>query len=191
MIRKPVILGALLLFIFSTPTSLFGDPTPAPVAQAESAAAGGARVREFQGDELGQVLRLLARQAKIDLVVADGLHGQVSMRLENKTALEAIEILVRSNRLSLKNEKGVYYVETQSAAANAAVEDDPDKTSGQTAADDALDFLAKPETAARIAKYKRNLYNALLKEGFVMDQAVQIVAADRLGEVLASGAGER
>ena len=30
-------------------------------------------MREFQGDEVGQVLRLLARQAKINMVVSDAV----------------------------------------------------------------------------------------------------------------------
>ena len=37
---------------------------------AATANPGGARAREFQGDDVGQVLRLLARQAKISLVVS-------------------------------------------------------------------------------------------------------------------------
>ena len=33
----------------------------------------------------------------------------------------------------------------------------------------------KPETAARIASFKKNLYDALVKQGFSQDQAFQIV----------------
>src|SRR6202140_746417 len=40
---------------------------------------GGVGVREFQGDEIGQVLRLLARQAKINLVVSETVTGAVTM----------------------------------------------------------------------------------------------------------------
>ena len=36
---------------------------------------------------------------------------------------------------------------------------------------------AKPETAERIATFKKNLYDALLKKGFTPAQALQIVVA--------------
>ena len=37
-------------------------------------------MREFQGDDVGQVLRLLARQAKVNMVVSDQVTGTVTMR---------------------------------------------------------------------------------------------------------------
>ena len=47
---------------------------------------GGVGVREFQGDDVGQVLRLLARQAKINMVVSEAVTGTVTMRLEDVPA---------------------------------------------------------------------------------------------------------
>jgi hypothetical protein len=38
-------------------------------------------------------------------------------------------------------------------------------------------IAAKPETAERVASFKRNLYDALLKKGFNAEQALQIVIA--------------
>src|SRR5438105_15925679 len=62
---------------------------------------GGVGVREIQGDEVGQVLRLLARQAKINMVVSDQLpkDSTVTMRLEDVTALHAIAIIVKAKGL--------------------------------------------------------------------------------------------
>ena len=59
---------------------------------------GGVGVREFQGDDVGQVLRLLARQAKINMVVSDQIPPgtTVTMRLEDVTALQAIAIIVKA-----------------------------------------------------------------------------------------------
>lgn len=37
-----------------------------------------------------------------------------------------------------------------------------------------LKFAERPETAVRMAAFKRNLYEALLKKGFTADQAMQI-----------------
>src|SRR5204863_9804610 len=57
---------------------------------------GGVGVREFQGDDVGQVLRLLARQAKVNMVVSDAVAGTVTMRLEDVTALQAISLIVQA-----------------------------------------------------------------------------------------------
>ncbi|MFN2474872.1 MAG: type II secretion system protein GspD [Chthoniobacterales bacterium] len=75
---------------------------------------GGVGVREFQGDDVGQVLRLLARQAKINMVVSDQIPpgSSVTMRLENVTAIQAIEIIAQSKGLFLKKLNDVYYVKT-------------------------------------------------------------------------------
>ena len=79
---------------------------------------GGVGVREFQGDEVGQVLRLLARQAKINMVVSEEVKGQVTMRLEDVTALQAIAIIVKAKDLLMDPIDNVYYIKT--AAERAA-----------------------------------------------------------------------
>jgi D-ribose pyranose/furanose isomerase RbsD len=43
-----------------------------------------------------------------------------------------------------------------------------------------LNIAAKPETAERIAEFKKNLYDALLRKGFTQDQAIAIVSATAL-----------
>jgi type IV pilus assembly protein PilQ len=75
---------------------------------------GGAGVREFQGDDVGQVLRLLARQSKINMVVTDQLppNSTVTMRLEDVTAIQAIEIIVKAKGLFMDKIDNVYYVKT-------------------------------------------------------------------------------
>ena len=109
---------------------------------------------------MGQVLRLLARQAKINLMIDEAIKGNVNVRLENVSAMETIEAIVHLYKLVLvKDDKGVYYLRPL----------DP--------ADAALDSLTKPETAYRIAAYKHNLYTALMKEGFTPEEAMKIVVA--------------
>ena len=88
-----------------------GAPGTVPT-DAGSVNAAGPRAREFQGDDVGQVLRLLARQAKINVVVSDQVQGTVSMRLEDVTALRAIEIICQSKGLFLNNVDGIYYIKT-------------------------------------------------------------------------------
>jgi len=73
---------------------------------------GGIGVREFQGDDVGQVLRLLARQAKVNMVVSDAVVGTVTMRLEDVTAIQAISIIVKAKGLFMDNIDNVYYIKT-------------------------------------------------------------------------------
>lgn len=73
---------------------------------------GGVGVREFQGDDVGQVLRLLARQAKINMVVSEAVTGTVTMRLEDVTALQAIAIIVKAKSLFMDQIDNVYYIKT-------------------------------------------------------------------------------
>ncbi len=79
-----------------------------------AAETGGVGVREFQGDDVGQVLRLLARQAKINMVVSDQIPPgtTVTMRLEDVTALQAIAIIVKAKSLFMDKLDNVYYIKT-------------------------------------------------------------------------------
>ena len=73
---------------------------------------GGIGVREFQGDDVGEVLRLLARQAKINMVVSEAVVGTVTMRLEDVTALQAVAIIVKAKGLFMDKIDNVYYIKT-------------------------------------------------------------------------------
>lgn len=93
--------------------------TPPPLSQAATSTSanivtesGGVGVREFQGDDVGQVLRLLARQAKINMVVSEAVAGTVTMRLEDVTALQAIGIIVKAKSLFMDQIDNVYYIKT-------------------------------------------------------------------------------
>ncbi len=99
----------------------------APTAAAEPDSAvenGGVGVREFQGDEVGQVLRLLARQAKINVVVSETVTGTVTMRLEDVTALQAISIIVKAKGLFMDKIDSVYYVKTTAEREHEPTESD-------------------------------------------------------------------
>lgn len=92
-----------------TATSTTGAVTTEQDATIES---GGVGVREFQGDDVGQVLRLLARQAKVNMVVSEAVTGTVTMRLEDVTALQAIAIIVKAKSLFMDKIESVYYIKT-------------------------------------------------------------------------------
>ena len=50
-----------------------------------------------------------------------------------------------------------------------------------------LTEAAKPETAARLAAFKRNLFQALLKQGFTEQQALQITVSTPAPSATPSG----
>src|ERR1700726_4519084 len=109
-------------------------PSASPAATTKTTAAttepesvtesGGVGVREFQGDEIGQVLRLLARQAKINLVVSETVTGAVTMRLEDVTALQAISIIVKAKGLFMDKIDSVYYIKTAAERTAEPTESD-------------------------------------------------------------------
>jgi type IV pilus secretin PilQ/predicted competence protein len=99
----------------SVPPKTTNGPTGAPTTTTTGNSItdnGGVGVREFQGDDVGQVLRLLARQAKINMVVSEAVTGTVTMRLEDVTALQAIGIIVKAKSLFMDQIDNVYYIKT-------------------------------------------------------------------------------
>jgi len=85
---------------------------------------GGVGVREFQGDDVGQVLRLLARQAKVNMVVSETVTGTVTMRLEDVSALQAISIIVKAKGLFMDKIDNVYYIKTAAERTAEPTESD-------------------------------------------------------------------
>src|SRR2546423_12676858 len=96
----------------STTTTSSTMTAPALTEADATIESGGVGVREFQGDDVGQVLRLLARQAKVNMVVSDAVVGTVTMRLEDVTALQAISIIVKAKGLFMDKIDTVYYIKT-------------------------------------------------------------------------------
>lgn len=101
---------------------------PAP-AVSDSAlvapATNASRLNEFQGDEIGLVLRTLARQGGMNVVVSDKVAasaGTVTMRLENKTPREALEVIVQDKGLYMTELNGVYFIKTQEEKAKEPTE---------------------------------------------------------------------
>jgi type IV pilus secretin PilQ/predicted competence protein len=105
----------------STPATTTAAP---PVATDTATESGGVGVREFQGDDVGQVLRLLARQAKINMVVSDQVTGTVTMRLEDVTALQAVAIIVKAKGLFMDEIDHVYYIKTAAEKTAEPTESD-------------------------------------------------------------------
>ncbi len=110
----------------STATTTTSGTTSSPSNTPMNSVAenGGIGVREFQGDDVGQVLRLLARQAKINMVVSEAVTGTVTMRLEDVTALQAIAIIVKAKGLFMDNIDNVYYIKTAAERTAEPTESD-------------------------------------------------------------------
>jgi len=104
----------------ATTTTTTTDPSEADTATDS----GGVGVREFQGDDVGQVLRLLARQSKINMVVSEAVVGTVTMRLEDVTALQAVAIIVKAKGLFMDQIDNVYYIKTPAEKTAEPTESD-------------------------------------------------------------------
>ena len=105
------------------------DPTlpgGLPPATAPAAASpNGMKTVEFQGDEIGLVLRTLSRQANMNIVVSDAVAttgGTVTMRIVDKTPREAIETIVTAKGLIMDEQKGVYFIKTAAEKAKEPTE---------------------------------------------------------------------
>ena len=79
-------------------------------------------VHEFQGDEVAMVLRLLARQAGINIVVSDQVQGTINLRLENMTPLEVIKVIVDNKGLFMSQDNNVYSIKTGAEKAKEPTE---------------------------------------------------------------------
>ncbi|PYI90934.1 MAG: hypothetical protein DME97_15500 [Verrucomicrobia bacterium] len=108
----------------TTTTTTTATTSPGPVEPDSVADNGGVGVREFQGDDVGAVLRLLARQAKINMVVSEAVTGTVTMRLEDVTALQAVSIIVKAKGLFLDKIENVYYIKTAAERTAEPTESD-------------------------------------------------------------------
>ena len=115
------------------PATIPGQPDAAPATTGADGSAPamtlgtgpasiGRAMNDFQGEEIGLVLRTLARQAKINVVVSDKIVGTVTMRLENIEPLEAIKVVAQSKNLFMDELNGVYYVKTQEEKAKEPTE---------------------------------------------------------------------
>jgi len=97
----------------SVPTTAL-PATGAPVPTEGSLAR---RAREFEQEDLNIVLRSLARQAGITVVVSDLVVGTISLRVENKTPMETIEIIAKAKGLVITQEGDVYFIKTPAEQA--------------------------------------------------------------------------
>jgi type IV pilus secretin PilQ/predicted competence protein len=110
---------------------------------------GGVAVREFQGDDVGQVLRLLARQSKINMVVSEAVQGTVTMRLEDVTALQSIQIIVKAKGLFMDKIDNVYYIKTAAERGAEPTESDSFQFSYARAKD--VSTLIAPQLSSKEA----------------------------------------
>ncbi len=87
------------------------DPSATPVSSL-TVSPSTPRTFEFQQEDVPTVLRLLARQSGINLVVSDLVVGVITMRLQDVTALQAINVIVTAKGLAMDLIDNIYYVKT-------------------------------------------------------------------------------
>ena len=143
------------------------------------------RTYVLENCDLPTVLKVLANEAHVELDLDPSVRGTVNMRLEDvEDAKQVITMLAVSQNLKLEAANGVYHIKatdrTDEAHKDGEKPTDGFEAFGQALTktfNDVADAATKPEVAARFAKYKRNYYLALIKEGFSADEALRIVVA--------------
>jgi hypothetical protein len=159
--------------------------TPTPIAPATSEAEKMAepavpsrelRYNDFRGDDVGLVLRTLARQAKIDLIVSERVAkegGTVTMLIQNKTAFENIEIIVESKALIMDEWNDTYFVKTATEVAKES-------------ARRSLERITR-ELLSPLAQFKGKYYKRLVDEGVPPETASQMVTQEELTKRVLAG----
>jgi len=154
-------------------------------------------VHEFQGDEVPMVLRLLARQAGINIMVSDQINGTINMRVENLTPLEAIKVIVDAKGLDMSQVNNVYFIKTTAEKAKEPTESGS-FTFSYAKAQDALALIATqiqsgvaPQIDVRTntvfyRDYKSNMPNLALFFDSIDRPTQQVMIEARLVEVNAN-----
>lgn len=148
--------------------ALAAQPSPTPSAAATLIAPpdeSGPRPREYEAVELGQALRQLAQQARINLVISDRVlaaGATVTGVLSQATALEAIEAICRSKDFPFHQDGYIYYV-----------------THPQERLDD-MRRLGSAELARALARFRARLRSELLAGGFTREEAMELLKLDLL-----------
>lgn len=141
---------------------------------------------EFEGEDISFVVRTLASQAKMNVVIDNSITGTVTMRLMDMAPREAINVIAQSKNLLLDEHNGIFYLRSKNPPPIPAKTTEPGKSLGDEFAealtpaftnffDTTLDYMARPETAQKIARAKKVLYEALITEGFTKDEAFRII----------------
>jgi len=125
---------------------------------------------EFQADEIGLVLRTLARQARINLVLSDKAtrSGTVTMRLANRTPKDAIEAIVMDRGLIMEEVNGVHFIKTNAEIAN-------EPTPKQ------LERLTN-SVVAPLGKLKGEYYRQLVQSGVPEATAASVILNEELSK---------
>jgi hypothetical protein len=85
----------LLFFAFSAHAQLSPEVVP---------------IYSFEGDDISLVLRTLARHGNIQLIITSKLTGTVTLRVDNKTPREVIDIIATTRHLVVNEHDGILYI---------------------------------------------------------------------------------
>ena len=137
------------------------DEQPSDIPKARQDSSNKPRTFEFAGEEIGDAIRRLAREAKMNVVVSPKVKGAVTLMSENKTPYDVIRIIAQANSLVIEELEGILYIKTADEVRKEF-------------------HLSSHTLPIILARFKRDYYQALRKEGFSRDEALKIVAAEQL-----------
>lgn len=139
----------------------------------------------FQGEPTSDVLRQLARDAGINLIIERGVSGTVTFKLQEVTPLQAIAVLVTSRKYTMDREDNVYTIRNpnQSDEPEGIIESKATIDSVETEIEQWIAMVARqvkkaardPDLPDAFAEFYWNYYQALIAKGFTEQQAMLIL----------------
>jgi hypothetical protein len=145
------------------------SPIEPPIPASTAPVPGSLPMVEFQGEKIDVVLRTLAQQAKINVVISDQVSeggDTLTMRMEDKSPREAIEIIVQAKDLIMDERNGVYFIKTQRERSMEPVQD-------------VLKY-ATEDMLGPLARFKGEYYKQLVASGVPAATASEIVLHEEI-----------
>jgi type II secretory pathway component GspD/PulD (secretin) len=150
-------------------------------------------VFEFYDEDLAAILQKLTDQAGLKAVIDPGVSGPITLRMEDKTPREVIDIIATMNALQVDELKGTLYIKKLQNVKSLKPEPPPGtKFANELGGalleqfvpvltkffDALLDYEIRPETVQKIAQAKKAMLDALMAQGFTREEAFQLLLAE-------------
>ena len=160
------LLSLLAIPVFCLSAAFAQEPAASESPQhAKPSASPKAGVYDYQDLPINDVLRDLSRAAKVNLIIGNGVSGNLTFHTEGKTPLQVIEAIAEYRSLLFREMDNTYYV--------VSVDDWRELMRGRY-------FFEAPELPVALAKYEKRYFDALLKEGFSREEALKIITSQSL-----------
>lgn len=104
--RRGICRAIILFILFLIPQTLFADPE-APNNPIENEKLFSIEVRDA---EISDVLRALAQQSGLNIILGEGVAGKISLSFRNIPFMDAMEMIIKANGLMYTTRNNILWV---------------------------------------------------------------------------------